>query len=168
MKERTKEKMSKEKQVADAVFGMLKAYNQTAMACLKQNKVEQAIKIFKDSLKLQEMFRVKKGIAETHHNIANAYMLLGRPAEARTHLEKSKGIFEELKSEQGLFHVNLALGQLAMHEGKEEEALGHFASCVSSDLIRSNKELLGTLYQLYLGRDQKKATEIKALLDGLR
>jgi hypothetical protein len=81
-------------------------------------------------------------------------------------LDSSRAVFEELKSEQGIFHVSLALGQLALHEGKEEEALGHFARCASSsDLLRSNKELLGVLYQLYSGRDPKKAAEIKALLD---
>lgn len=157
--------MSKEKQIADAVFGMLKAYNQSALFCLKQNRVEQAIKIFKDSLKLQEMFKAKKAIAETHHNIANAYMLLDKPAEARTHLEKSRAVFEELKSEQGLFHVNLALGQLAMHEGNEEDALSHFSKCASSELCRSRRDLIGILYQLYATRDAKKAAEIKALLD---
>lgn len=154
--------MSKEREIAEAVFQMLRIYNQTAMSCVKNKRFEDAIKAFKESLKLQESFRIKQGIAQTHFNISNTYVLLNRLAEAKEHLEKSKGIFSEMGKAEDLFYINMTLARICMLEKKENEALVHFMECTKFPLFKKNRDLLEMLDTLLIQNgDYLKAIEMQ-------
>lgn len=156
--------MSKEKEYAKFIVDALKSYNKTAMIYITKQKYDEAIRMFERVLNLQTLFKYQKGIAETHFNIGNAYIYKNDLDNAKTHLYKSKKVFEEIKSSKDLFCVNLALGNTCLSNDKEK-ALIFFEECTKYDLYYENSLLLYTMSNLYREKnDYEKAINVKSLL----
>ncbi|WP_260844864.1 tetratricopeptide repeat protein [Streptomyces sp. SLBN-31] len=65
------------------------------------------------------------GQACAHRNIGNAEATLGRPAEARTHLERAARLYERIGDRLGVAHTHLALGRVSTQQGRVPEGMRH-------------------------------------------
>ncbi|MBK3639915.1 BTAD domain-containing putative transcriptional regulator [Streptomyces sp. MBT33] len=65
----------------------------------------------------------KAGQACAHRNIGNAESTLGRPAEARTHLERAARLYQQIGDQLGAAHTHLALGRVSTQQGRVAEGL---------------------------------------------
>ncbi|MFE2424007.1 BTAD domain-containing putative transcriptional regulator [Streptomyces hokutonensis] len=71
--------------------------------------------------------RLADGAAEAcaHRNMGNAASALGRPAEARAHLERAADLYRQLGEPSGTAHTQLALGKVSAQQGRHTEGLEH-------------------------------------------
>lgn len=66
-----------------------------------------------------------------HRNIGNAESTLGRPAEARVHLERAADLYEQLGDQSGAAHTHLALGIVSTQQSRLTEGLEHSRQAVN-------------------------------------
>lgn len=156
--------LSKEKAYAKFIVDSLKSYNKTALIYIAKKNYDEAIRVFERVLKLQNLFKYEKGVAETHYNIGNAYVYKNDLDLAKIHLDKSKELFEKIKSPRDIFCANLALGNIYL-SNDQEKALIFFEECTKYDLHYENSLLLYTLSNLYREKENyQKAIEVKSML----
>ncbi|MFJ9119377.1 AfsR/SARP family transcriptional regulator [Streptomyces sp. NPDC102394] len=65
------------------------------------------------------------GEACAHRNIGNAEAALGRPDEARSHLERAASLYQRIGDRLGAAHTHLALGRVCTQRGRAAEGMAY-------------------------------------------
>ena len=95
--------------------GLSDAYRETG-------QVDAAVRFANRSIALLEVLRDRLSLARAENNLGLIMLATGDRTQAREHLDRSLGLFEEAELEIGRSGVLLSLCELSLHEGHVESA----------------------------------------------
>lgn len=105
------------------------------------NKTEEALELFRSSLRDAETLQLDPALAETLRRMASAYAVRGDLARSRQHYEQAIEICKRLKDEPALSQLYGDLGDVALEEGETEAAIVLFKDALRLD--NDHKDSLG-------------------------
>jgi tetratricopeptide (TPR) repeat protein len=114
-----------------------------------QGRYEEAVKMYQESLKINEERGNKSGIASTLHQLGNVHYLQGRHEEAVKIYHDSLKIEEELGNKSGIASTLHQLGMIHQDQGRYEEAVKIYHDSLKIEEELGNKSgIASTLHQL--------------------
>jgi tetratricopeptide (TPR) repeat protein len=115
----------------------------------EQGRYDEAVKMFKESLKIFKELGDKKGIADNIYEVGNVYFWKGRYDEAIKSYNESLKIFKELGDKNGIALALAQMGMIHEEQGRYDEAVKMFKESLKiSKELGNKKEIAINLHEL--------------------
>jgi tetratricopeptide (TPR) repeat protein len=140
-----------DEETVESATGVVKAaaLHHLGMIHQDQGRYEEAMKMYSESLKIEEELGDKGGIARTLHQRGNVLYLQGRYEEAVKMYQESLKIKEESIDKSGIASTLHQLGMIHQDQGRYEEAVKLYEESLKiKEELGDKKGIAYTLHQL--------------------